>query len=782
MDMISLPHKQQAVLGLVNSIVGSALTALGLVLQQQCQIEQQREQRSYGVKGPIESSALLAEPRYLIGLFFVVLGGASSLANDGLLPQSTLAPLTAQTILYKSLLSRWILRVPISRMHGFALITMSVGMVIATLGANLDDGVYSLQALLTMFEQPPALLYTVLAGLVLFVFRRIIKHYFENSFNNWFGLAYLTLASGLIAGWTGTLIKAVVEISISSLSSNTGDFKRVGTYCLAVLIPWLVSIKLKYVSIALAHFNNDIFMPLYQAVVIACNAVCGLFYYMDFDIMGTELSSSDVDDMEAIGPHIVPLSDDTYDISFSSSGTSTVATHSNDDDLPGSHGSDDVSGVPVDVTEPYSEPVVIVEDFAPDSNIIVFAIGTGITIIGVLMMLNVGASAHANDGFGDGDDDEGDGYDNDYEKGGKGVVDGGSMADDYGVTDTPVDMTTMFIGRVKTGGGDAGGKSGGDGGGGGGEGSGSIGSGGAGLGRGRGGDVGAGGEYDGIDDREGTPFLSDFGGVRQDEATAHSLGSQSSVMSESVGGGRSRPRGSYGKAKRGGAGGGGFGDVRPSAIGSSQTHAVGGVHASYSPGGGGGRRGGNLSDGSRGSGGGGGGGGRGRGGPYGPCGPPSPSPRELTETDFMARAVVYDPRTQSHTHERPKVRQRDEYDERSYDGSYESEDSEFSHDRSQRSDHRQHVYDHDDRGRHDYADSHSHAGSEDDLSQHGFRGLTSNDGHGGGDRSYDRGHVGDNPFRDTRHQRQQRQQRQQHHQNPFVRGPGEPGLDEVLEL
>mmetsp|Transcript_109492 Transcript_109492/g.317747 ORF Transcript_109492/g.317747 Transcript_109492/m.317747 type:complete len:187 (-) Transcript_109492:130-690(-) len=180
MDMISLPHKQQAVLGLVNSIVGSALTALGLVLQQQCQIEQQREQRSFGVKGPIESSALLAEPRYLIGLFFVVLGGASSLANDGLLPQSTLAPLTAQTILYKSLLSRWILRVPISRMHGFALVTMSVGMVIATLGANLDDGVYSLQALLTMFEQPPALLYTVLAGLVLFVFRRIIKHYFEN--------------------------------------------------------------------------------------------------------------------------------------------------------------------------------------------------------------------------------------------------------------------------------------------------------------------------------------------------------------------------------------------------------------------------------------------------------------------------------------------------------------------------------------------------------------------------------------------------------------------------
>ena len=84
-------------------------------------------------------------PTTQIGLLFVVLGGASSLANDGLLPQSTLAPLTAQTILYKSLLSRWILRVPISRMHGFALITMSVGMVIATLGANLDDGVYSLQ-------------------------------------------------------------------------------------------------------------------------------------------------------------------------------------------------------------------------------------------------------------------------------------------------------------------------------------------------------------------------------------------------------------------------------------------------------------------------------------------------------------------------------------------------------------------------------------------------------------------------------------------------------------
>ena len=173
---------------------------------------------------------------------------------------------------------------------------------------------------------------------------------------------------------------------------------------------------------------------------------------------------------------------------------------------------------------------------------------------------------------------------------------------------------------------------------------------------------------------------------------------------------------------------------------------------SYSPGGAGGRvrRGANLSDSSR-------------GGSY---------PRELAETDFMAKAVVYDPRTQSHTHERPRVRQRDSggggggghfrgggegYDERSYDGSYESEDSDYSHgDRSQRSDHRQHVYDHDEsdeRGdRYDFADSYAR----------------------GEDAAIERDRGGGNPFRETSDRERQRQQ----NNNPFA----QRGLHDVLEL
>ena len=53
------------------------------------------------------------QPGYLAGLGCVFLGALGSFACDGMLPQSTLAPLTCQIIVYKIVLGRAILGEPV---------------------------------------------------------------------------------------------------------------------------------------------------------------------------------------------------------------------------------------------------------------------------------------------------------------------------------------------------------------------------------------------------------------------------------------------------------------------------------------------------------------------------------------------------------------------------------------------------------------------------------------------------------------------------------------------
>jgi len=135
-------------------------------------------------------------------------------------------------------------------------------MVVSLCGAPLADQSYNLNKLLGLFEAPPALALTCLAGLALLGLRRLLKHAYDNKFGecgvigrrgsahvdgfragwaglgidfggslcwlacllggpgNFVGLGYLALAAGLIAGWSGALSKAIVELVCGQLRSE----------------------------------------------------------------------------------------------------------------------------------------------------------------------------------------------------------------------------------------------------------------------------------------------------------------------------------------------------------------------------------------------------------------------------------------------------------------------------------------------------------------------------------------------------------------------------------
>ena len=76
-------------IGLGNSVSASFLTALGVVLQRHAQNRKQSRLEGF----------LAEDPQYLIGLGCICIGTASSLVCDGLLPQSTMAPLSCQMVI-----------------------------------------------------------------------------------------------------------------------------------------------------------------------------------------------------------------------------------------------------------------------------------------------------------------------------------------------------------------------------------------------------------------------------------------------------------------------------------------------------------------------------------------------------------------------------------------------------------------------------------------------------------------------------------------------------------
>ena len=68
---------------------------------------------------------------------------------------------------------------------------MAAGMVVSLCGASLADQSYNLDKLLGLFETPPALAFTCLAGLALLGLRRLLKHAYDNNFGERGGMDWV---------------------------------------------------------------------------------------------------------------------------------------------------------------------------------------------------------------------------------------------------------------------------------------------------------------------------------------------------------------------------------------------------------------------------------------------------------------------------------------------------------------------------------------------------------------------------------------------------------------
>uniref|UniRef100_A0A7S3NQ22 Uncharacterized protein n=1 Tax=Aureoumbra lagunensis TaxID=44058 RepID=A0A7S3NQ22_9STRA len=324
--------------GVVNSLVGSILTSLGLRCQEWARAQVAREER--GLE-PM-SSRTYTETRLALvfGLLCVAGGGLSAILNDALLPQSTQAPLGAwviaarvlmtknNNILYSSdasLLSNeehaelWRRR--------SALALTIIGPLVALCGARLDDfSGLSVSELRDTATSVPALATAVLSLTAILLAprsaTRCLQEADSHSHREAVDLARRAVIAAFITAWAHVACKAFVELMVEAkqkkissttchTSNNSYNTENCGWNISALLCfsiaTILLLVKLRLVASALSKIPPYIFMPLYRGLAIAANAICGIIFWDDLRIASAldeeSIHSSPVIDVD---PHLVP--------------------------------------------------------------------------------------------------------------------------------------------------------------------------------------------------------------------------------------------------------------------------------------------------------------------------------------------------------------------------------------------------------------------------------------------------------------------------------------------
>jgi len=276
--------------GIVISIIAAVFTSAGLCLQK---VVHKR------ILNNPDLAPAHKHPLYLAGVAYVALGLILKTSLDFLLPLSTVAPLSAQTVVYSTFFEYLFLDGELSRISIISLIFVIIGIIVSMMGANIDDGSgYNLHDLWHLFMTETCVILSGSLLAIIIGLREIFKSppsASSSSIKNALGLLYLSFCSAVFAGWFGTASKALVELIKYAFlhGMHTSDAKRSGIWIILIFLPLLGIPKLRYVGYALSEYHHLQFLPLYQSLTIAANVMCGIVYFQDMSdsrIQGTYAS------------------------------------------------------------------------------------------------------------------------------------------------------------------------------------------------------------------------------------------------------------------------------------------------------------------------------------------------------------------------------------------------------------------------------------------------------------------------------------------------------------
>ena len=246
-------------LGICLSISSAVFIASGICMQK---IYARRKREG------IVSSSAHKDTTYLNGIVYVGIGLMMKIPIFILVPQTSIAALSAQNFLYTSALDYLVLSTKMTKLTLLSAVAVTFGLILTLIeDENSEDISYSIEDIMQLFFSYQSVVLTISTIAFMICMMELFRvSQFEASSN--LRLFYISAVAGLFAAWFGTAIKATFEVIFYDYSSHNNFTFQFSWLILLIVTIILGFYKMKFTSSALKEFSSFRFLPLYQVTTI----------------------------------------------------------------------------------------------------------------------------------------------------------------------------------------------------------------------------------------------------------------------------------------------------------------------------------------------------------------------------------------------------------------------------------------------------------------------------------------------------------------------------------
>jgi uncharacterized membrane protein len=226
------------------------------------------------------------------GLGCLIVGSIIAVVCFGLAGQAELAPMSSVTLVFSELFAWKVLKEKFTKIDAVSVLLMSVGTTVALVFSKRSSTTisYDLQSILALLDRPVVWVFVsisavIIAACIIISARLGKKKPSELSkFHQSVDAFCRAFVGGLLGGFTGFLVKSLVEVFFLALSTGAwGSFARFEFYLILVVMVAVLFNQVSYMNKGLARYDSSRIIPLYQSTLVFSGSLSGLLLWDELE-------------------------------------------------------------------------------------------------------------------------------------------------------------------------------------------------------------------------------------------------------------------------------------------------------------------------------------------------------------------------------------------------------------------------------------------------------------------------------------------------------------------
>eukprot|EP01138_Halocafeteria_seosinensis_P015967 gb/GECG01016295.1/.p1 GENE.gb/GECG01016295.1/~~gb/GECG01016295.1/.p1 ORF type:complete len:355 (+),score=29.34 gb/GECG01016295.1/:1-1065(+) len=269
-------------LGVTTGIGATFLSAAGLTLQKSSHKQRDATDRA-------NQKAYWKYPRFLLGVFLMLVGALMSVLVFALIGQSEASSLGALTMVWNAFLSWRFLGEEFTRIDAITNTLMVSGTIIAVSfrGASKEEKQdIDVDAIIEVMDRDAVWIGSLIIGAVMavclyFIYeKRDAEVTLLSPKEKWALCGAKAFTSGLFSGTTGFCTKSTIEVVGTAFSQHRWEeFERWQFWIIALSLPVSLMCQIGFLNSALRQFDAMMVVPIYQSMIVLAGVGFGWLYF-----------------------------------------------------------------------------------------------------------------------------------------------------------------------------------------------------------------------------------------------------------------------------------------------------------------------------------------------------------------------------------------------------------------------------------------------------------------------------------------------------------------------